>query len=125
MSALAHLFDRASTRQRILLAWIATGATIQLCLPALHGGSGAMGALALWMWWLPLAGLGLDLLLFSGVDSESGTVTRQRRRSRRTAAARPQSPRAAGVAAVGTARATRPPRGLSVTSYSTPSRIGR
>lgn len=112
--------DPASPRQRLLAAWAALGATVQLCLPALHGGHGALGAAALWLWWLPLAALGLDLLLSWPAGATRSGDLRPRRRARRMR--RPQSPRwPAGASS----RATRPPRGLSVTSNSTPSRIGR
>ena len=124
ISFLERLVEQASPRQRLLGLWAALGITLQLSLPALHGGS-AVGPLALWMWWLPLAALGLDLLLMSANEQAGGALTTTRRRPRRSQAMRVQSARSGAVVPGLSSRATRPPRGLSVTSYSTPSRIGR
>lgn len=45
------------------MAWVAVGATFQLCLPGLHQSGTLIGPLLLWLWLLPLAALPLDLLL--------------------------------------------------------------
>lgn len=124
ISILERLFEQASSRQRLLGLWAALGVTLQLSLPALNGVS-AVGPLALWMWWLPLAALGLDLLLMSANEQAGGALTTTRRRPRRSQAMRVQSARSGAAVPGLSSRATRPPRGLSVTSYSTPSRIGR
>ncbi|MFB9068162.1 hypothetical protein [Pseudofulvimonas gallinarii] len=119
ISVFERFFDRLSFRHRMLLAWAGLGGMLQLCLPALHAGH-----VSLWLWWLPLTALGLDLLVLTTRSDEPPSITRMRRRPRRAAAGRIQSRPAGAVAGV-TVRATRPPKGLSVTSYSTPSRIGR
>ncbi len=115
--ALERFYDRMSFRHRMLLAWAAMGAMLQLCLPMWHAAAPAM-----WLWWLPLSVLGLDLLLFTTAGDAATERARPRRRLRRAMANRLQS-RAVGAGV--SVRATRPPRGLSVTSYLTPSRIGR
>lgn len=125
IAAIDTTFGRASARQRLFIAWAALGATVQLCLPALHGATGPFGAAALWLWWLPLTALGLDLLLIERRPEMVSRNAAPRRRARRGQALRVQSVRAAGAVPGLSSRATRPPRGLSVTSYSTPSRIGR
>jgi hypothetical protein len=72
----------ATPRQRLWLAWAAAGATVQACVPALHGAWTALGPLALWLWLLPLAALALDLLAAPPHRVDAGAGGRRRTRAR-------------------------------------------
>mgnify|MGYP000850452858 CR=1 FL=1 len=103
LDPLRHL---SGAGQRLLAAWAALGATVQACLPPLHGLDTALGPVALWLWLLPLAALALAWLLVpaaagTGADRLHGRGRRPPAPRRRTAgaaattAARPGRPRAA------------------------------
>ena len=59
---LERIYAAARPRRRWLLLWIATGIVIHACLPTLHSAMTPVGPAGLWLWALPLAALGLDLL---------------------------------------------------------------
>lgn len=70
-------------RQRALLLWLAAGAALQASLPSLHHAWTPAGPAALWLWLLPAAAFGLDLLLFppaGGRDVQAAAVPARRRR---------------------------------------------
>lgn len=107
LDALHHHLDTAGARQRTWLAWAAAGATVQACVPALHGAWTALGPLALWLWLLPLAALGLELAWAPGRRADAATGSRRRSRARpteRPALSRRDRPRPALRAAARPAR---------------------
>lgn len=91
--------------QRLLAAWAVLGATVQACLPPLHGLDTALGPVALWLWLLPLAALALAWLLAPG-PAGAGTG-RQVGRGRRSPVLR-RRPADAPMATPGRAGRLRP-----------------
>jgi hypothetical protein len=82
LDVLQHHLDRIGARQRTWLTWAATGATVQACVPALHGAWTALGPLALWLWLLPLAALALELVAAPPHRVDAGAGSRRRSRAR-------------------------------------------
>ncbi len=89
-------------RQRFFATWAALGATVHLCLPALHQATTPLGHVALWLWLLPTAAWALGQLFPSpdqGVAVATASigarprpraaVTRGSRRPRRPVVAPP------------------------------------
>lgn len=128
-SATAHA-PALSRPQRWLALWAGLGAAVQLCLPTTWTAVTTAGPAALWLWLLPLASLAMLLLVGSGQAPAARARTAMPvRRRRRRGGDRHSSPvqrvGAPSVAVAASGRATRPPKGLSVTWYEAPSRIGR
>ncbi len=70
-------------RQRFFASWAGLGATVHLCLPALHQASTPLGHVALWLWLLPLAAWALGQLFSPGSSATvPATTTRSRPRFR-------------------------------------------
>ena len=87
---LERIYDALPVRQRILLAWAATGAGVYAALPALHSATTVVGPAALWFWLLPLAALGLDLLLSADTEDTGTTLHGSPASLRRRQARRPR-----------------------------------
>jgi hypothetical protein len=60
---LERIHAHTSPLRRALLLWVASGALVHACLPALHAATTPVGPAALWLWLLPLAALSLDLVI--------------------------------------------------------------
>lgn len=88
IAKLKQEFETMSGCRRALLVWAAIGGTVYAAMPPLHGAVTAIGPVALWLWLLPSAAFGLDLLL--APDAAAGAVgarpapssLRRRRRGR-------------------------------------------
>lgn len=88
-SLLEHRFANLPPRRRGLTLWIVVGATLHLCLPALHSALTPAGPAGLWLWALPLAALGLDLMVEPTTGcAEPATVAMPPPRRRRGGAMR-------------------------------------
>lgn len=55
-------YANASLLHRLLMVWIASGALVHGAIPALHSAMTPVGPVALWLWFLPLMALALDLV---------------------------------------------------------------
>lgn len=62
ITSLQRHFDRLAPRAQILLIWTVAGAVLHACLPVLHAARTVIGPVGLWLWLLPAAALGLELL---------------------------------------------------------------
>lgn len=84
-------------RQRFFASWAALGATVHLCLPALHQATTPVGHVALWLWLLPAAAWALEMLFAPGMPVSNAIATAPRR-----------SPRLRAVVTRGSRRPRRP-----------------
>lgn len=87
--------DRLETRfaalpplRRMLMLWTVAGALVHAAVPALHAAVTPVGPIALWLWLLPLAALGFDLLASPpvGVGLPATALPESAARRRRTGA---------------------------------------
>lgn len=79
---------RMKPHLRWLTAWASIGAAIHACVPALHGAMTPFGPVALWLWLLPTAAIGLDLLTARENRTTVEAMTSLPIRRRRTGATR-------------------------------------